>query len=231
MQRRKRIESDLELLKRLRGPGGRRQGPRRLARGGGGRGRRTSAAALDALEATVEAAEFQKMLGGEHDRGERHPHDQRRRRRHRQPGLGRDAAAHVPALVRPARLEARHHRHPGRRGGGDQERHRHGPRRVRLRLPLRRGRRPPPGAHQPVRLERPPADLLRLGVRLARDRRDDRDRHPGQGPAGRHLPLERRRRPARQRDRLGRAHHPPADRASWSPARTSAARSATARWR
>ena len=38
-------------------------------------------------------------------------------------------------------------------------------------------------------------------------------------------------RPARQRHRLRRAHHPHARAASWSPARTSAARSATARWR
>ena len=38
---------------------------------------------------------------------------------------------------------------------------------------------------------------------------DDRDRR--RRPAGRHLPRLRRRRPARQQDRLGGAHHPPAD--------------------
>ena len=48
---------------------------------------------------------------------------------------------------------------------------------------------------------------------------DDRDRR--EGPAHRHVPLERRRRPARQRHRLGGPHHAPARPASSSPARTS----------
>ena len=102
-----------------------------------------------------------------------------------------ECSAHVPALVRPPRLQARHHRHPGGRGGGDQERHRDGAGRVRLRLPGGGGRGAPPRAHQPLRLERAAPDLLRLRLRLARDRRDDRDRGPGQGPADRHLPLQR----------------------------------------
>jgi protein subunit release factor A len=42
--------------------------------------------------------------------------------------------------------------------------------------------------------------------------RGRRDRHPRPGSAHRHLPFVRRGRPARQQDRLGRAHHPPADR-------------------
>ena len=46
------------------------------------------------------------------------------------------------------------------------------------------------------------------------DRRGHRDRDRRQGHPRRHLPLERRRRPARQRHGLGRAHHAPADRAS-----------------
>ena len=83
----------------------------------------------------------------------------------------------------------------------------------------------------PVRLGAAPAHVLRVGLRRARDRRGHRDRDRRQGPPRRHLPLERRRRPARQRHGLGRAHHPPADAASSSPARTSAARAATARWR
>ena len=49
-------------------------------------------------------------------------------------------------------------------------------------------------------------------LRLPGDRGRHRDRDPRRGPAHRHLPLERRRRPARQQDRLGRAPHPPADR-------------------
>ncbi len=50
---------------------------------------------------------------------------------------------------------------------------------------------------------------------------------PG-GPEDRHLPRLRRRRPARQQDRLGHPHHPPAHAASWSSARTSAASTRTA---
>ena len=58
-------------------------------------------------------------------------------------------------------------------------------------------------------------------------RRQDRR----EGPQDRHLPVERRRRPARQHDRLGRAHHAPPDRRRSSRARTSARRSRTARRR
>ena len=50
----------------------------------------------------------------------------------------------------------------------------------------------------------------RLG--LAGDRRPDRDRDPGQGPQGRHLPRLGCRRPARQPDRFRRPPDPPADR-------------------
>jgi len=42
-------------------------------------------------------------------------------------------------------------------------------------------------------------------------------RHQRRRPADRHLPLVRRRRPARQQDRLRRAHHPPAHRHRGSP--------------
>ena len=53
-----------------------------------------------------------------------------------------------------------------------------------------------------------------------RGRRRHRDR--GRRPADRHLPRVGRRRPARQQDRLGRAHHPPARAGSSCSARTSA---------
>ena len=46
--------------------------------------------------------------------------------------------------------------------------------------------------------------------RVARARRGHRDRDRGQGSARRHLPVERCRRPARERHRLRGAHHPPA---------------------
>jgi peptide chain release factor 2 len=69
LQRRKRLESDRELLKRLRG----QEDDAKvlidwLAAGEDVAG--DLPPALDALEATVASAEFQKMLGGEHDRAD-----------------------------------------------------------------------------------------------------------------------------------------------------------------
>ena len=101
MQRRKRIEADLELLKRVRGQEDDARVLLDWLEAGEDVGKDLPPA-LDALEKTVESAEFQKMLGGEHDRANAILDHQRRRGRHRQPGLGRDAAAHVPALVRSA---------------------------------------------------------------------------------------------------------------------------------
>ena len=67
LQRRKRVEGDLEQLKRLKGQ---EDDAQVLADwlAGGEDVAKDFAAALDALEATVETLEFQKMLGGEHDR-------------------------------------------------------------------------------------------------------------------------------------------------------------------
>jgi peptide chain release factor 2 len=67
LQRRKRVETDLGLLKRLRSQ---EDDVRVLMewRQGGEDVEGDLAAALAALQATVEGAEFQKMLGGEHDR-------------------------------------------------------------------------------------------------------------------------------------------------------------------
>jgi peptide chain release factor 2 len=67
LQRRKRIEADLDLLKRLRS----QEDDASVLADWIESGEDVTAdfaAALDALEATLEAAEFQKMLGGEHDR-------------------------------------------------------------------------------------------------------------------------------------------------------------------
>jgi len=67
LQRRKRVEADLDLLKRL----GTQEDDTRVLIEWLGSGEDVGAdlvAALEALEKTVEAAEFQKMLGGEHDR-------------------------------------------------------------------------------------------------------------------------------------------------------------------
>jgi peptide chain release factor 2 len=67
LPRRKRLEADLQLLKRLRSQ---EDDAKVLADWleGGEDVAADFTAALDALEKTVEAAEFQKMLGGDHDR-------------------------------------------------------------------------------------------------------------------------------------------------------------------
>jgi len=67
LQRRKRVESDLDLLKRL---GSQEDDTRVLVEwlDGGEDVSEDLGQALDTLEETLEAAEFQKMLGGQHDR-------------------------------------------------------------------------------------------------------------------------------------------------------------------
>jgi len=67
LQRRKRVEADLDLLKRL----GSQEDDTRVLVEWLGSGEDVGAdlvAALEGFEQTVEVAEFQKMLGGEHDR-------------------------------------------------------------------------------------------------------------------------------------------------------------------
>ena len=67
LQRRKRLEADLALLKRLRT----QEDDAKVLEewlAGGEDVSKDLTAALDALEGTVETSEFQKMLGGEHDR-------------------------------------------------------------------------------------------------------------------------------------------------------------------
>jgi peptide chain release factor 2 len=67
LQRRKRVENDLDLLKRLRS----QEDDSKVLADWLAAGEDVAAdfaAALDPLAATLEAAEFQKMLGGEHDR-------------------------------------------------------------------------------------------------------------------------------------------------------------------
>ena len=116
-------------------PGGRRARARGVA--GGGRGRREGPAGRrwTPSRPLVEGAEFQKMLGGEHDRAN---------------AIltinagagGTESQDWAEMLLRMylrwcdrTRLQARHHRHPGGGGGGDQERDRARAGRVRLRLP------------------------------------------------------------------------------------------------
>ena len=67
LQRRKRVDADLELLKRLKGQEDDAQVLADWLTAGEDVAK-DFATALDALEATVDSCEFQKMLGGEHDR-------------------------------------------------------------------------------------------------------------------------------------------------------------------
>ena len=106
---------------------------------------------------------------------------QRRRGRHREPGLGRDAAAHVHALGRAARLQGRADRPPFGRAGRHQVRDDPGQGRERLRQSEDRERRAPAGADQPVRFQRAPAHQLLERLGLSGSRR--RHRHRGRGQA------------------------------------------------
>ena len=103
-------------------------------------------------------------------------------------------------------------RRPRRGGGGPQVGDLHRPRRERLRPLRRRARRPPAGPDLALRLLRPPPHQLRPGRRRPAGRGGRRGRDRRRRPAHRHLPRLRRRRPARQQDRLGGADHPHPDR-------------------
>ena len=116
------------------------------------------------------------------------------------------------ALGRGARLQGDADGGERRRGSRHQVRHHPGERPQRLWLAEDRERRPPPRPHQPVRRQRQAPDLLRLRLRLSGGGRPDRDRHQPGRPQDRHLPRLRRRRAARQQDRIRRALHPPPDR-------------------
>ena len=139
--------------------------------------------------------------------------DQPRGRRRRLPGLDRDADADVHPLGREPPLQGRGPRPDARRPGRPQGRDPAGPGAPRLRTAALRARRPPAGPDLALRPEPPPPHLLRAGRDPARaggggDGRHNRPRRP----PDRHLPLQRRRRPARQQDRVGDPDHPHPDR-------------------
>ncbi len=162
---------------------------------------------VQALARQVETLEFRRMFSGEHDPANAYLDIQAG-------SGGTEAQDWAEMLLRmylrwgeASGLQDRADRVQRRRGRRHQERHHPLPGRVRLRLAAHRDRRAPPGAQIAVRFRQPPPHLVRLGVRLARDRRRDRDRDQSRRSARRHLPRQRRRRPARQQDRLGGAHH------------------------
>ncbi len=130
-----------------------------------------------------------------------------RRRRYREPGLGQHAHAHVYALGRAAWPQGRVDRGDRRRRGRHQvgDRADQGPQR--LWLAQERAWRAPAGAHLAVRLQCAAAYLVRQRQRLSGDRRPHQGRHQGGGRAHRHDARQRRRRPARQQDRVGDPPH------------------------
>ena len=115
---------------------------------------------------------------GRERRPQRHPHHSSRRRRHGEPGLGGNAAAHVPALGGARTLPHSDYGPAGRRRRGHQVRHLRSERRERLRPAAIGDRRAPAGAHFAVRRQRPAAHLVRLRVRVPAGGRRDQDRYP-----------------------------------------------------
>ena len=157
-------------------------------------------------------------------RARRSVHGQVGRGWHRRAGLGRDAVAHVPALGRAARLSVRDRLRLRRHRGRYLDRRVHRQRALRLRLVALRARGASPRAHLTVQQRRQTPDRVRIAECCAVLRRDAaRSRDQRQGPPHRRVSLVGRRWAARQRHRLGGAHHPSYRQASWWPARTSAA--------
>ena len=146
-------------------------------------------------------------------RRQRHlPRGPRRRRRHREPGLGRDARAHVHRAGRSsaATRSRSSSRAPAKRPASS-------PRPCEIKGENAYGWLKTEAACTAWCASRPttatraatPASP-RLG--LPGGRRQHRDRHQRERLPHRHLSLVGRRRPARQHDGLGRAHHAYADR-------------------
>ena len=76
---------------------------------------------LQNLKAALDRWELERLLSGVYDKEGAVDLDQCRRRRHRRAGLGGDAGAHVPPLVRGRGMEGGGHRRAARRTGGAQE--------------------------------------------------------------------------------------------------------------
>ena len=154
---------------------------RRADRDGRGRGRRRrwSTTAIDSLAELADARRARQGRGAARRRGRRQQQlcrDQRRRRRHREPGLGRDAAAHVHPLGRAPRHEGRAGRPPFGRAGRDQVGDPADQGRERLRQSEDRERRPPAGPDQPLRQLGAAPHQLRQRLGLSRGRRRHRHR-------------------------------------------------------
>ena len=228
LQRRRRLEQEVEMVDALKKREDDLVGARRVGGGGRGRRRAISPTGLDALDRDVEAAETKKILGGEHDRKNAivtiHP------------GAGGTESQDWAEMLLRMYLRWAERRgfkrelmdyQPGDEAGiksatftvsGD---YAYGLMSAEA------------GVHRLVRIS--PFDQaarrhtsfasvyvwpeLPDDVEVEIDEKDLRDRH---------LPVERARRPARQRHRLGRSASRTCRRASSSRARTSGRRGATA---
>ena len=159
-------------------------------------------------------AELQKALLPKDPNDERNtlPRDPRRHRRRRVGAVRRRPVPHVHALRRAQGLAGRDHlREPvrARRLQGSDRAHR---RPGRVFAPQVRVRRPPRAARAGDRGAGPHPHLGLHGRGAAGGRRDRRRGAQSGGAARRHLPRLRRRRPARQQDRLRDPRHAPAHR-------------------
>ena len=174
----------------------------------GARGARRAGVAPDRARAGPAGAPPAQGCGR---REERHHRGAGRHRRRRGGPVRRRPLPHVQPLCRAARLEDRDHLHLGERS-----RRLQGDRGLdlgqgRVRAPQVRVRRAPRAARSGHRDERAHSYLRRDG-RGAAGGGGHRARHQARGHPHRHHARGRRRRPARQQDRLGRAHHASADR-------------------
>ena len=180
-----------------------------------GRGRAARAAHGEAKRRQVET-----LLSGEADAQRHLSRGPCRRRRHREPGLGQDAAAHVHALGRAQRLQGRGAGNPRRRRGRHQvgDHPDQGPQR--LWLAEDRSRACTAWcASRPIDSNARRHTSLRQRLGLSGHRRHDRDRDQRERLPHRHLP----RRPAPAASTSTRPIRRCASRtsrpASWSPAR------------
>ena len=106
LQRRRRLEQDRELIASLKKKSDDLARARRMGRGGRSRRRRVRAGARRARPGSPGRRDQEDARRRARSQ-ERDRHDPSGRRRHRVAGLGRNAAAHVPAVDGAARLQAR----------------------------------------------------------------------------------------------------------------------------
>ena len=202
------LQKMVEAGMNLRGVG-RSAGPGGTWRGGGGRRNPCGNRGIPDLEKKVGKMEFARMLSGEHDAcnaivsinagaGGTEAQDWAEMLLRMYLRLCESGASRPKSPI--TRRETGRHQKCDLTVEGD----------YRLRY-SRPKRHPPAGAHLAVR-QCPPPHLVLLGVRFSRDSRRISRSRSTKRTESRYLPLQRRRRPARQQDRFGHAHHASAHR-------------------